>query len=276
MKVVGKVVNALGPVGMIALSVLAPYAAPLWASFGAASAAAGGVFGSIGSAIYTAGNWVGATMGSMTSGISKGISQLAGGNFAAAGDAVSKGFVEAFNGTAGKSGVELGVKAAADSALKQAAGDSVWKQTTDKIMGDVGQTPTEYEKLNTKLNAEQSTIEQFDPLNPNAQPKPIRQSVGTFNTTAVDKKGVMAPTAPKSSGTSLLSKAGDMAKNLLAGQGGVQSTIGAPIASVGGSQLQTGDAFSRGGVGSGGGNFLSQTMLQAMQEQQQRMARGFS
>lgn len=273
MKGIGKITNALGPVGMIALSVLMPYAAPLWSAFGAAAGAAGGIMGSIGSAIYTAGNWVGATLGSMTSGISKGISQLASGNFAAAGNAVSKGFVDAFTGEAGKAGIKAGVQAATESAAAQAAGESVWKQTTDKIMGDIGSTKTDYEKLNAKINADQSNVTQWDPLNPKAQQTPIQMSTGTMDTTAVDASGVMAPAAAKG-GSSLLSKAGDLAKAMASGS---SSELGysAPAMGVGRGSTQLGMSQGGGSAGSGGGSFLSQTMLNAVQQQQQRMARGF-
>ncbi len=276
MKGIGKVTNALGPVGMIALSVLMPYAAPLWSAFGAAAGAAGGMMGTIGTAIYNGANWVGATLGSMTSGISKGIGQLTSGNFAAAGNAATKGFVDAFTGKAGAAGVEAGVQAAAQSAASQAAGNSIWKQTTDKIMGDVGSTQTDYEKLNTKINADQSNIKQWDPLNPKAQQSPIQMSTGTMNTTGVDSSGVMAPVAAKAQGSSLLSKAGDIAKAMTAGSNEDLGYTAAPIASVGRGPLQSGNAAAGGSTGSGGGSFLSQTMLNAVQQQQQRMSRGFS
>lgn len=138
MKVVGKVVNAIGPVGMIALSILAPYAAPLWSAFGAAAAAAGGFWGTVGTAIYTAGNWVGATLGSMTSGISKGISALSSGAISEAGSAVVKGFADAFTGKAGMAGVAAGqASAAALQSAATAAGQSVWKQAADQIVSNV-------------------------------------------------------------------------------------------------------------------------------------------
>ncbi len=275
MNVVGKVVNKLGPVGMIALSVLMPYAAPLWHAFGAASAAAGGFFGSIGSAIYTAGNWVGATLGSMTSGISKGVSNLASGNFAAAGNAVQKGFVDAFTGAAGKAGVKAGVQAAAQSAAAQAAGESIWKQTTDKIMGDIGSTQTEYDQLNAKINADQSNVAQWDPLNPKATQGPVQMSTGTMNTTAVDSQGIMAPAAAKAPGSSLMDKAGKVAKALVNNAPEVPMPQAQAVTGVGGGTFQRGNSFGTGGIGSGGGGFLSQSMLQAMQEQTQRMTRGF-
>lgn len=276
LKGVGKITNALGPVGMIALSVLMPYAAPLWHGFGAAAAASSSIFGTVGTAIYNGANWVGATMGSMTSGISKGISNLATGKFAAAGDAVTKGFVDAFSGEAGKAGIKAGVQAAAQSAASSAAGDSIWKQTTDKIMGDVGTTQTDYERLNSKINADQSNVTQWDPLNPKATQQPVAMSTGTMDTTAVDASGVMAPTAAKASSGSLLSKAGDVAKSMLSGQGQQSAPMSSPISAVGGGQRQGGSSSAQGGVGSGGGSFLSQQMLKAMQEQTQRMTRGFS
>lgn len=302
---VGKVVNKLGPAGMIALSVLAPYAAPLWHAFGATSAAAGGFLGSIGTAVYNAGNWVAGTLGSMSEGISKAIGTIADGGLKGLGTSlgkaagqVTKGFADAFTGTAGAAGIEAGKKAAFDFALKEAAGQSLFDQTVNKITGDIAgdsatqtladvnktidqnlinldPSKTALEKAQVGFEATQAGVQQASTLNVQ---QGAAQTAQQFAPQTLKQQGLslvqQAPTPEPTTGSSLTDKAGKIAKAMIAGD---EEGLGfaAPLTSVGAGQLQRGDAFARGGVGSGGGNFLSQAMLQAMQAQQQRMTRGF-
>jgi hypothetical protein len=307
---VGKVVNKLGPIGMIALSVLAPYAAPLWASFGAAASvatAAGSVWGSIGSAVFTAGNWVGGTISAMSSGISNAIGTIAEGGFSGlgtslgkAGEQAFKGFADSFSGKAGAMGVKIGVEQASEFTLKQAAGQSLLDQTTSKIMGDVagqGASTITQSKANAVLEQNMSTA--FDPSGINLGYVPQQSNIAGFVDQGLASGKIVGTAAQKSiaeatvmgtlnssggtlgttvaKGTSLLSKATKVAKTLLDQDSPMPlpmpQTI-QPIASFNGVS-QFGNASSRGGVTSGGGDFLSQSMLTAMQGQQQRMTRGF-
>lgn len=289
MKGVGKVVNALGPVGMIALSIIAPYAAPLWSAFGAAAAASTSIWGTIGQAIYTAGNWVGGTLGAMTQGISKGISQLASGSFSKAGSSVVQGFAKAFSGEAGKAGVKAGVEAATKSAIQSAAGKSVMDQVTGEIAKDMGMgttaptVPTD-EVGNQMLSKgpEPFSVDKAAGLD-NYAPAPasdaLTPSVGERLNTATSL-GPISNTQAKAAITntpqsgSLLSKAGKVAKSLLAGgqQQSIQSV--APVGDPGGNRFG-GDAFARGGIGSAGGQFLTEQQRQALQLSEQQLTRGF-
>lgn len=287
---------------MIALSVLAPYAAPLWAGFGAAAgtaAAAGSVWGSIGTAIYNGANWVGATLSSMTSGISKGISSISEGAFSKGLEEGVKGFADAFTGKAGALGVKTGIQEATKSALASAAGDSILKQTTDKIMNDIGvgttpnQTLDSYnEQLNQKLSgvsAENLNLSQteFSLAQPGSE-----ISASNLN---LSKTGLQAPsfagqsleqqtsdifkgqTAKRAAvGTSLLDKASKVGKSLLSGE---PISTSQPLTSV--APIVTplssfrGNASAEGSGGSAGGDFLSQGMLAMMTRQQETMQRGF-
>ncbi len=310
LKGVGKVVNKLGPVGMIALSVLAPYAAPLWSAFGAASAAAGGVMGSIGSAIYTAGNWVAGTLGSMSQGISKAIGTIAEGGLSgimegslskAAGEAVN-GFASAFSGEAGKAAVEAGVASATDFAIKEAAGQSLFDQTVGKMAEDVGgalgfdnSQITLSEAGATPVDAagnpmasqgpEPFQIEAVNDPQIAAGPTSAAADQSTFATKLDDATRLGGSTGIKSDivkstvsgtktpGEKLQDGAKDLAEAMLKQNSGGIQPIQA-IGDVGGNRFG-GNAQGQGGVGAGGGNFLSQQMLAAMQAQTQRMTRGF-
>ena len=88
--------------------------------------------------------------------------------------------------------------------------------------------------------------------------------------------GKVGGAATKAAGSSLMDKAMDLGKSLLAGgqDQGYQAQA-MPITSVGGVGMQTGTGHAQGGLGSGGGQFLSESMLAAMQAQQAKMARGF-
>jgi hypothetical protein len=304
---VGKVVNKLGPIGMIALSVLAPYAAPLWASFGAAAAASSSILGSIGSAVFTAGNWVGGTIGAMSSGISNAIGTISEGGFSGlstslgkASEQAFKGFSDAFSGKAGAMGVKIGVEQASEFALKQAAGQSLLDQTASKIMGDVaGQGASTITQSNANAALEQNMSTAFDPSGINLGYVPQQSNIAGFVDQGLASGKIVGTAAQKSiaeatvmgtlnssggtlgttvaKGTSLLSKATKVAKTMLDQDSPMPlpmpQTI-QPIASFNGVS-QFGNASSRGGVTSGGGDFLSQSMLTAMQGQQQRMTRGF-
>ena len=271
MKVVGKITNALGPVGMIALSVLAPYAAPLWSAFGAAASAAGGFWGTVGSAIYNGANWIGGTLSSMTTGISEGIAHLSSGSFKAAGDAVVKGFADSFTGKAGQAAVDKGIQ----KAIASAAGDAAMNQAATEAAKDSFLDS----QLNKQAMANQSNIAGFDPLNPSNSGKALEMSTGTMNTTAVDAAGVMAPTAA-AEGVDWTGKAVDAAKQI--GKAVLDSGVGqeqpyqAQSAQVGrGALMSTRGATGGGGQGSEGGGFLSQDMLRRIREQQAKMAQGF-
>lgn len=288
-KGIGKITSALGPVGMIALSVLAPYAAPLWASFGAASAAAGGILGSIGTAVYSAGNWVAATLGSMSQGISKAFGTIAEGGFKGLGTSLGKagseavsGFAKAFTGEAGAAGIKAGVSAASDFALKEAAGQSLLDQTVSKITGDVAGTST-IELTNENINRN------LEALNPATQGNMsfdlgktdfniAEQAANQFAPQTLETQGlniIKGKVATSGGSSSLLNKATTVAKDLLSGGGqeGQLSSLQA-VGDVGGRTFG-GNAQAQGGLGSGGGNFLSQAMLKAMEQQTRRMTRGF-
>lgn len=309
---VGKVMNKLGPIGMIGLSILAPYAAPLWASFGAAAAAGSGILSSVGSAIFTAGNWIGGTISAMTSGISEavgtivdgGFKGLANGSLSKAGEIATKSFADVFTGRAGAEGVRTGLEMAADFALKEAAGQGLFDQTVNKIMGDVGGSTLGEETVKGSLNDVNATIEQnMIDLNPNISDAAKMEQAFSATQAGVNQAtdfsvdaltdSVTAKVAPQSmetmagniignetsrslavANTSLLDKAGSVAKSLLSGTSDMGSSY-MPVQSVGAGTLQRGNVSARGGVGSGGGNFLSESMLRAVQQQQQRMARGF-
>lgn len=296
MKGIGKITNKLGPVGMIALSVLAPYAAPLWSSFGAAAAASSSVWGSIGTAIYNGANWVGATMSSMTSGISKAIGNIASGSFGKAADSVVSGFADAFTGKAGAAGIDAGIKAASDFAIKEAAGQSLLDQTVSKITGDVAgdsatQTLADVNKtidkniidLNpdlqgaagqevnfnmTKFDVNKATDFSIDSLSKQGAEQLAPQTLETQASNVIKGK------ASSDTGSSLLSKAGKIGKALLSNDSSVGVQDQQTVGDVGGNFFQ-GNTQGMGGRGSAGGSFLSQAMLNAMQQQQQRMSRGF-
>ena len=304
-KVMG-VINKIGPIGMIAISIIAPYLAPLWAAFGAAASAAGGIWGAVGTAIYNGANWVGSTLASMTSGISKGISTiadkglsgLANGSLSTASKEVVKGFADAFTGKAGAAGVKAGIEAASQSALTQAAGKSVWDQTVSKIMGDettgatnILEKPTDDAYLQNQpviksgdLNLEGVPNQASPVANPRDQM--IAEGKTNADIATVNRAKVTVDATLKSSGgglstelvtnPSLLSKASNIGKALLDGGSSTAKPLTAytpNIPSAG--RLFGGDGSAKGGIGSGGGEFLSQSMYQAIQEQQQRMARGF-
>jgi hypothetical protein len=316
MKVVGKVVNKLGPVGMIALSVLAPYAAPLWASFGAAAAAAGGVMGSIGTAVFTAGNWVAGTLGAMSQGISNaigtiaegGLSGIANGTLSKAANQAVEGFASAFTGEAGKIGIQAGVQSATNFAIKEAAGQSLLDQTVGKMANDAmgslgfkGQDQFLADAGSVSLDEagnqmmSQSSVPQFDVMA--SQPGAIAAGPSSAsvvpsygealnNATRLGGAKGIASTAVQNSvakqtgkavaGNSLVDGMTKVAKSLLAGDGQGAGQIQAyqPIGDVGGRKF-SGSGQAAGGVGSGGGSFLTQQMLAAMQAQTQRMTRGF-
>lgn len=302
---IGKVTNALGPIGMIAMSVLAPYAAPLWAGFGTAAsvaAAGGSIWGSIGTAIYNGVNWAGATLSSMTKGITEGISHIASkglsgvmeGSIGEGFGVAAKGFAEAFTGRAGAIGVELGTQAAGASALSQSAGNSIFKQTQDQIMQDLtgsGGTKLTDDAVNDALAG---NTQKFDINNPLSRPlanpvaNPIEQGIasGSIVTNKVrtglaqanvsgtlNSSGAVGTTL-NAGGSSLLAKAAQIGKGLLSADPLQQQAI-MPIGDVGGQQFRSGIS-GQGGNASAGGSFLSQAMLDQMQRVQQNMKRGFN
>lgn len=262
MKTVGKVTSALGPAGMIALSVLAPYAAPLWASFGAAAttaAAAGSTWGAIGQAVFNAGNWVGGTLGSMSKGITDAIGNISSGAFKEAGNSLVKGFADSFTGKAGSAAVDQGLaeatKLATTNALQQQAATSVVETAAQmqapgpasQFSGFMDQAPVSTQGLLTKQTA------------------------------ATSAKAAM----PTTGGTSLLASAMDVGKKVAgaaadafsaqpSSAGGYQ-----PIMSSGGGNFGTQGASGQGGVGSTDSGFLTPAMKQQIQQAQARMSRGF-
>jgi translation elongation factor EF-Ts len=248
----------------------------------------------------------------MTSGISKavgtlvegGFKGLAKGSLSKAAEVATKGFADAFTGKAGAAGVQAGVNMATDFAIKEAAGQGLFDQTVNKIMGDVGGSTLGEETVKGSLNDVNATIEQnMIDLNPNISDAAKMEQA--FNTTqagvnqatdfSVDSltESVTTKVAPQSmettagniignetsrslaaANTSLLDKAGSVAKSLLSGTSDMGSSY-MPIQAVGAGSLQRGNVSARGGAGSSGGNFLSESMLRAVQKQQQTMARGF-
>ncbi len=259
---VAKISDKLGPLGMIGLSVLAPYAATLWQSFGAASAAAGGFWGSVGSAVYNAGNFVSGTIGSMTSGISEAIGNIASGSFKAAGDSLVQGFSNAFTGQAGSAAMTEAANAATQMALKDAAASAV-TQFSQAPTGFMDATPVAGQSMGVPMGGSQ-TMQGLS-------------STGTTQVALQSATNVGAETMAGSvAGGSLLSKVADVGSALLqtdfsGGQTGYQ-----PITSGGGMGLfGTVGAQGQGGIGSGGGEFLSDAMRKQIQEQSMRMQRGF-
>jgi hypothetical protein len=281
--------------------------APLWSAFGAAAGAAAGagsIWGTIGTAIYNGANWVGGTLSSMTSGISKGISTvidggfkgLANGSLGTAGEQVMSGLTKAFTGQAGTQAVATGVaNSAALNAAADVAGQSVWKQATSQIYDDV--VGNSINIHDTEMNkAIDKNLQPYDPTKPeflqtpqaSQAPSAIEQQIASGKTTAdaatVARANVNNSALTQSSGgtygtsgagTSLLSKASKVAKGLATGfDGEAYQSAYQPVGDVGGQKFKTG-INGQGGIGSGGGQFLSQSMLQMMQETQQRMARGF-
>lgn len=293
LKGIGKITSALGPVGMIAMSVLAPYAAPLWNAFGAAAAGAGGIWGTIGTAIYNGANWVGGTLGSMTSGISNGLSTLAKGGFKGlgtslgkAGSEVLKGFTKAFSGEAGQAGIQAGIKAATDSAIQQAAGKSVLDQVTDKIAGDISSGSAPQVALDEAGNkAFSSGPEAFKIQASNVPDFGTAPASEALTPTLSEKLSTATALGPQSAASvsraiqgsnnpSLLSQASKVAKSLLAGASETPQYQAPSIGDVGGQRF-AGDAFARGGIGSAGGQFLTPAQKQALQLSEQQLTRGF-
>lgn len=263
MKGIGKITDALGPVGMIALSVLAPYAAPLWSSFGAAASAAGGFWGSVGTAVYNAGNWVAGTLGSMSKGISEAFSNIASGSFSKGIDAGVKGFADAFSGKAGTAAVEQGTQ----KALAAATANAVTDSTVNQIAQELTVNPNQFMDV--------------APTGPSGMMG--QQTAYTTTKASITGAGVdVAATNPITGAIAgaetggLMKTAGKVGKALLGGLGN-QETGGyqAPMTSVGGQQISAYGARGEGGIGSTGGEFLSQDMQRRIQEAQARMSRGF-
>lgn len=101
MKGFAKISGALGPVGMMALSFLLPFAGPalagMWSSFGAGAAALAngatgimGALGQAGTAIFNGANFVSSTIGSLGTAIKEGLGTLG----TKAGEFVTKTFGE--------------------------------------------------------------------------------------------------------------------------------------------------------------------------------------
>lgn len=307
-------INKIGPIGMIAISVIAPYLAPLWSAFGAAAAASTSIWGTIGTAIYNGANWAGATLSSLTSGISKGISTVVDGGFSGiaqgslgeAGKQVMSGLTNAFSGNAGAQGIANGIaSASATQAAATAAGTSVWQEAGSEIYRDVvGVTNTgagEFNVADTEANkALEETMQTYDPTKPFEQPvqmspvaNPVDQMIAdggtnasqatvnaaktTVDATLQSSGGTLGTTSAQvGAGSSLLDKAMQVGKALTSGYDGqAQQQTYAPIQAGGGSFFNSGISGD-GGMGSSGGDFLSQNMLQMMQQTQQRMARGFA
>lgn len=306
-KVMGAI-SKIGPIGMIALSVLAPYAAPLWSAFGAAAgtaATAGSIWGHIGTAIYNGANWVGGTLSSMTSGISKGISTIVDkgvggvfkGSLSEAGKQAIAGFTDAFTGKAGTAGINAGIDAATQSAFKQAAGKSVWDQTVSKILGEPTGATNIINRPGDQAYLESQPIIKGGDLNLQGTPiqaspvaNPIDQLIAEGKTNAsastISKAKMLTEGTLNMSGgslatelatsPSLLSQATKIGKKLLSsGSSNLEVPRPASITSVGQGQIFSDNGSARGGVGSGGGGFLSPQMLAAIQAQEQRMTRGF-
>jgi hypothetical protein len=134
MKGVGKIVNKLGPVGMMALSfVIGPAVGALWAGFGAGAQALAGMsnvlastVGSIGQGIFAAGNFVTGTLGAVGEAILGGAGKvIAGEGFSSAANHFATNITNAFTGKAGMAAVHAGAaQAAATASAEVASGDS--------------------------------------------------------------------------------------------------------------------------------------------------------
>lgn len=294
-KKVMKFVDKIGPVGMIALSILAPYAAPLWTAFGAMATAAGGFWGAVGTAVYNAGNFVAGTLGSMTSGISEAIGHLGSGAIKEAGSAAVKGFADAFTGKAGQSAVQEGLlkaagKAATDMVVTDAAGQLAADQAAEQSI--TTQAPSAFDTtIPTDAVMQQPAGGGFGQGMMDQTPI-ASQSIGTPTTASETMSGLSSAGTPQTAayegattkavetgGGSLLSDAADIAKKGLEAYSSLQSEgIGGyqPIGAVGGGGLfGTRGAAGEGGIGSGGGEFLSQQMRQRIAEEAARMSRGY-
>ena len=142
-KGIGKIANALGPVGMMALSfVLAPVIGPmigaLWAGFGAGAAAMAAsanvlvsTLGSIGTGIFAAGNFVVGTLGAMGSAVTEGAANVMAGNFSGAASAFASNMTAAFTGEAGMAAVNAAAAQAASTAGTLAS-DAASQLTTEQ------------------------------------------------------------------------------------------------------------------------------------------------
>lgn len=139
---IAKVVDAIGPVGMIALSFIIPAMGPLlatmWGSFGATAAAmatsASGMvsaLGQVGTAIFNGANFVGGTLGAMGDAISQGASALMKGGegvLGKASEAFTKNMASAFKGEAGMGALRGSATQAAFDAGGQALANDATAQ----------------------------------------------------------------------------------------------------------------------------------------------------
>ena len=139
-----KVMKKLGPVGVMAISVvlsatgigagIAAAMGSLWSSMGAAAAAAaqaGSVLGTVANAAFNAVNWVGGTLGAVGNAFAQGAGELMAGNFSSAATQFGTNMANALTGKAGQAAVQAGIEGAAMSAAKSAAGQSVWSQAAE-------------------------------------------------------------------------------------------------------------------------------------------------
>lgn len=210
MKGVGKVMGKLGPVGMMAISVVlsatgvgtaaAAAMKSMWSSFGATAAAAatqGSVLGTIGNAVYTGVNWASGTLGAVGDALVQGGKQLMTGSFSPAAKAFGTNITQALTGDAGMAAVKEGVASAAESVLAKTAGQSVLDQAisagSEALAGSGGTlanlgTPTE-----TVTAPMQSVGPQFNPVT--GETLVTEQSAGAvFDPIAANKAAVEAAT----------------------------------------------------------------------------------
>lgn len=150
MKGIGKVMKAIGPVGMIALSfVLGPAAGALWSSFGAMSAGMTGLMGTVTQGIFAAGNFVAGTLGAVGEAILGGAKQLMAGEFTAAASTFGTNMANALTGKAGMAAVTQG----AALATAQAAGAVGELTVGPGINFSPATDPTLVSPLQQQLNA---------------------------------------------------------------------------------------------------------------------------
>lgn len=141
-----KVATKVGPLGMMALSmVLGPAAGAVWSGFGSGAQlmaqSANGLIkalGTAGQSIFSSGNFIGGTLGSMGNAITEGASQLMAGNFSAAGNAFTQNISNAFTGKAGMASVHAANTAAAKSALVSATDTAAREALTQSHASNLG------------------------------------------------------------------------------------------------------------------------------------------
>jgi len=234
---IGKVVDAIGPVGMMALSFVIPAMGPalsaMWGSFGAGAASMAASanamvagLGQVGSAIFNGANFVGGTLGAMGDAISQGASELMKGGKAAfqglgkTGESfvsnVSQGFSKASDAFTTKMGEAFSGKAGT-AAMDKAAGKAILDSSVANTMKAIGDTP-QISPLQEIIDGQLIDARQVDPFG-----QPIQASAAPLAPDQLAAKADPFAVAEASAGEKLLDGATKVAKTaagLLGGIGG--------------------------------------------------------